>query len=175
MLAIAMGLRRGEVLGVALVVDLDERVIRVGNQLQRIGGELYQDTTKTGKIRPVPLPLICLAALRWHRFRLAGAPAPSSLVFTTRTGRPIEPRNLNRSFSRLTASAGLRPIRLHDARHGCATLLTAAGVAPRVLMEILGHSQISMPMDVYTHVAQDTQREAISHMDRLLKRRPDQA
>ncbi|WP_432587757.1 site-specific integrase [Streptomyces sp. HD1123-B1] len=174
-LAIAMGLRRGEVLGLRWSdVDLDKRVIRVGNQVQRIGGELYQDTTKTGKIRPVPLPLICLAALRWHRLRLTGAPAPHALVFTTRTGRPIEPRNLNRSFSRLTAAAGLRRIRLHDARHGCATLLTAAGVAPRVLMEILGHSQISITMDVYTHVAQDTQREAISHMDRLLKRRIDQ-
>lgn len=67
-------------------------------------------------------------------------------------------------------------IRLHDARHGTATLLTAAGVAPRVVMEILGHSQISITMDVYTHVVQDTQREAMSHMDRLLrnrKRRPD--
>lgn len=93
-------------------------------------------------------------------------------MFTTRSGR-LEPRNLNRSFTRLTASAGLRPIRLHDARHGCATLLTAAGVPPRVLMEILGHSQISMTMDGYTHVAQYTQREAISHMDRLLKRRLD--
>jgi integrase len=64
-------------------------------------------------------------------------------------------------------------IRLHDARHGTATLLTA-GVAPRVVMEILGHSQISITMDVYTHVVQDTQREAMSHMDPLLrKRRPD--
>ncbi|MEW1752059.1 tyrosine-type recombinase/integrase [Streptomyces angustmyceticus] len=180
-LAIAMGLRRGEVLGLRWSdVDLDGRVIRISNQVQRIGGELYQDTTKTGKIRPVPLPLICLAALRWHRLRQVHDAEkrgteldPAGLVFTTRSGRPIEPRNLNRSFSRLTASAGLRPIRLHDARHGCATLLTAAGVAPRVLMEILGHSQISMTMDVYTHVAQDTQREAISHMDRLLKRRLD--
>ncbi|PGH49133.1 site-specific integrase [Streptomyces sp. Ru87] len=180
-LGIAMGLRRGEVLGLRWSdVDLDGRVIRVSNQVQRIGGELYQSTTKTGKARPVPLPLICLAALRWHRLRQAEAARergteldPAGLVFTTRTGRPVEPRNLNRSFSRLTAAAGLRPIRLHDARHGCATLLTAAGVAPRVLMEILGHSQISMTMDVYTHVAQDTQREAISHMDRLLKRRID--
>ncbi|MER7395463.1 site-specific integrase [Streptomyces sp. NPDC000151] len=179
-LAIAMGLRRGEVLGLRWSdVDLDGRVIRISNQVQRIGGELYQDTTKTGKRRPVPLPLICLAALRWHRLRQAAEAEKrgtalvqdDALVFTTRYGRPIEPRNLNRSFSRLTASAGLRSIRLHDARHGCATLLTAAGVAPRVLMEILGHSQISMTMDVYTHVAQDTQREAISHMDRLLKRR----
>ncbi|GAA3372525.1 hypothetical protein GCM10020367_27780 [Streptomyces sannanensis] len=51
---------------------------------------------------------------------------------------------------------------------GCATLLTAAGVAPRVIMEILGHSQIGITMDVYTHVVHDTQREAISHMGRLL-------
>ncbi|GAA0489847.1 hypothetical protein GCM10010361_63940 [Streptomyces olivaceiscleroticus] len=54
---------------------------------------------------------------------------------------------------------------------GARPSLTAAGVAPRVLMELLGHSQISMTMDVYTHVARDTQREAISHMDRLLKQR----
>ena len=93
-------------------------------------------------------------------------------VLTTRTGRPIEPRNVYRSFTRVARGAGLRVVRLHDARHGCATLLVAAGVAPRVVMEILGHSQISITMDVYTHVVQDTQREAISHMDRLLKRRP---
>ncbi|MFI9354518.1 tyrosine-type recombinase/integrase [Streptomyces lydicus] len=96
--------------------------------------------------------------------------APAGLVFTTRSGRWIEPRNLNRSFSRLPASAdSARSASIP--RHGCATLLTAAGLAPRGLMEILGHSQISMTMDVCTHVAQDTQREAISHMDRLLKRR----
>ncbi len=76
-----------------------------------------------------------------------------------------------RSFTRVVATAGLRVIRLHDARHGTETLLTAASVPPRVVMEILGHSQISITMDVYTHVVQDTQREAISHMDRLLKRR----
>lgn len=69
----------------------------------------------------------------------------SGHVFTTRTGRPIEPRNVYR-------------------------LLTAAGVAPRVVMEILGHSQIAVTMNVYAHVVQDTQREA-SHMDRLLTRR----
>ncbi|MEU6945472.1 tyrosine-type recombinase/integrase [Streptomyces sp. NPDC046316] len=62
--------------------------------------------------------------------------------------------------------------RLHDARHGTATLLTAAGVAPRVVMQVLGHSQIAVPMNVYAHVVQDTQRKAVSHMDRLLRSRP---
>lgn len=130
-------------------------------------------------IRPLRTPALCIAPLRWHRMRQSAARAKagekwqaSGYVFTTRTGRQVEPRNVYRSFTRIADSAGIRVVRLHDARHGTATLLTAAGVAPRVVMEILGHSQISITMDVYTHVVQDTQREAMSHMDRLLRRRP---
>ncbi|MET4644130.1 integrase [Streptomyces atratus] len=73
----------------------------------------------------------------------------------------------------MVAERRARAIQLHDARHGCATLLTAAGAAPRVVMEILGHSQIAVTMNVYAHVVLDTQREAVSHLDRILKRRPD--
>lgn len=179
-LAIAMGLRRGELIGLRWAdVDLDRRVLYVRQQIQRRRGVLYDDDPKGRRRRAVPLPAMCIAPLRWHRMRQNDQRAKageewkgSDYVFTTRTGSPVEPRNVYRSFTRVAASAGLRVIRLHDARHGCATLLTAAGVAPRVVMEILGHSQISITMDVYTHVVQDTQREAISHMDRLLKRRP---
>ncbi|MFF5282248.1 tyrosine-type recombinase/integrase [Streptomyces sp. NPDC013171] len=181
-LAIAMGLRRGEIVGLRWQdVDLENRVLLVRQQVQRRRGVLYNDETKGRRSRVIPLPAMCLAPLRWHRMRqkatyeAAGTEwTTAGYVFATRSGRPVEPRNVHRSFVRVSEDAGLRPIRLHDARHGCATLLTAAGVAPRVVMEILGHSQISLTMDVYTHVVQDTQREAISHMDRLLKRkRPD--
>ncbi|MQS12059.1 tyrosine-type recombinase/integrase [Streptomyces kaniharaensis] len=95
----------------------------------------------------------------------------SGYIFTTRTGRPIEPTNLYRSFVRVSKAAEVPAIRLHDARHGCSTLLVACGVPPRVVMEILGHSQIGLTMNVYTHVAQDTQREALGNIDRLLNRR----
>ncbi|MFD8794883.1 tyrosine-type recombinase/integrase [Streptomyces vinaceus] len=61
--------------------------------------------------------------------------------------------------------------RRHAARHGCATLLFAAGVAPRVVMEILGHSQIAVTMNIYTQVTDGSRREAMGHMDRLLRRR----
>ncbi|MFC7793649.1 tyrosine-type recombinase/integrase [Streptomyces cinereoruber] len=181
-LAIAMGLRRGEIVGLRWNdIDLENRVLLVRQQVQRRRGVLYNDETKGRRSRAIPLPAMCLAPLRWHRMRqkttyeAAGTEwTDTGYVFATRTGRPVEPRNVHRSFVRVSEAAGLRPIRLHDARHGCATLLTAAGVAPRVVMEILGHSQISLTMDVYTHVVQDTQREAISHMDRLLTRkRPD--
>ncbi|GGU86616.1 site-specific integrase [Streptomyces albospinus] len=179
-LAIAMGLRRGEIVGLRWTdIDLDSRVLYVRQQTQRRRGVLYDDDPKSRRRRAVPLPALCIAPLRWHRMRQADVRAKAGerwreagYVFTTRTGRPVEPRNVYRSFTRVAASAGLRVVRLHDARHGTATLLTAAGVAPRVVMEILGHSQISITMDVYTHVVQDTQREAMSHMDRLLRRRP---
>ncbi|MEU8529225.1 site-specific integrase [Streptomyces sp. NPDC048629] len=178
-LAIAMGLRRGELVGLRWTdIDLENRVLLVRQQVQRRRGVLYNDETKGRRSRAIPLPAMCLAPLRWHRLRqkatyeASGTEwTPTDYVFATRTGRPVEPRNVHRSFVRVSETAGLRLIRLHDARHGCATLLTAAGVAPRVVMEILGHSQISLTMDVYTHVVQDTQREAISHMDRLLTRR----
>ncbi|WP_062216872.1 site-specific integrase [Streptomyces sp. NBRC 109706] len=179
-LAITMGLRRGEIVGLRWSdVDLDNRVLHIRQQTQRRRGRLYDDDPKGRRRRAVPLPAMCVAPLRWQRLRQAAVRkqagekwAGGDYVFTTRTGRPVEPRNVYRSFTRVAGNAGLRVIRLHDARHGCATLLTAAGVAPRVVMEILGHSQISITMGVYTHVVRDTQREAISHMDRLLRRHP---
>ncbi|MER5691404.1 site-specific integrase [Streptomyces mirabilis] len=178
-LAVALGLRRGEILGLQWRdVDLDRRTLTVRTTLNRGGKELYLDTTKNRRARVLPIPLMCVAPLRWQRLRQAarrdaiGADwHDSDHVFTTRSGRPIEPRNLYRSFLRIAASAGLPQVRLHDTRHGCASLLFAAGVAPRTVMEILGHSQIAVTMNVYTHVSDDNRREAMGHMDRLLKRR----
>ncbi|MEV5970971.1 tyrosine-type recombinase/integrase [Streptomyces sp. NPDC051921] len=180
-LAIALGFRRGEVVGLRWEnVDLDKREIRVRTQRQRVAGEVYEDDPKGRRRKQtLPLPAICVAPLRWQRLKQAAAReragekwTETGYVFTTRTGQPIEPRNLYRSFTRVAKNAGLRVVRLHDARHGTATLLTAAGVPPRVVMEILGHSQIAVTMNVYAHVVQDTQREAVSHLDRLLRRRP---
>ncbi|MEW2498123.1 site-specific integrase [Streptomyces nodosus] len=178
-LAVALGLRRGEILGLQWSdVDFKRRILTVRTTLNRGGKELYLDTTKNRRARVIPIPLMCVVPLRWQRLRQAGLRAAagadwhdSDHVFTTRSGRPIEPRNLYRSFLRISSSAGLPQVRLHDTRHGCASLLFAAGVAPRTVMEILGHSQIAVTMNVYTHVSDGDRREAMGHMDRLLKRR----
>ena len=77
---------------------------------------------------------------------------PNDLVFTTAVGTPIHPRNDYRFFRRLIANAGLRPVRLHDLRHTAASLPLAQGVAARVVMELLGHSQIGITLNTYTHV-----------------------
>jgi hypothetical protein len=83
------------------------------------------------------------------------------LVFPSDRGTPLEPRNLHRHFKIALKRAGLpETTRFHDLRHSCATFLIAQGVHPRVVMEILGHSQISLTMNTYGHVLPETQREA---------------
>lgn len=179
MLAIGLGLRRGELVGLRWQdIDLDGRTLRVRKQWQRVRGEYYEADTKNRRKRTLPLPMLCVAPLRWQRIRQqvmrdkAGADwHETDLVFTTRTGRSVEGSNVLRSFQRLSAKAGVPRIRVHDARHGAATLLATGNVHPRVAMEILGHSKISVTMDVYTHVPDALKREAIAHMDRMLGRR----
>lgn len=91
----------------------------------------------------------------------------TELVFTSTIGTPAEPRNVTRSFKALLIRAGILDIRFHDLCHSCASLLVAQGVHPRVVMGILGHSQISLTMNTYAHVLPDEQREVATIMDRL--------
>ena len=86
-------------------------------------------------------------------------------MFTRRTGGPIHPRNDYRSFRALLRKAGLRRVRIHDLRHTTASLLLSQGVSPRVVMEILGHSQISVTMNTYSHVSPELSRTAARSMD----------
>ncbi|MEU4212719.1 site-specific integrase [Streptomyces sp. NPDC026206] len=178
MLAVCLGLRRGELVGLRWQdIDFDSRTLQVRKQRQRAMGENYEDDTKNRRKRTLPLPALCIAPLRWQRMRqqamrikAGDSWQETDLVFTTRTGRPIEGSNVLRSFYRLTAKAGLPRIRVHDARHGAATLLAVGNVHPRVAMEILGHSKISVTMEIYTHVPDELKREAVAHMDRMLGR-----
>jgi integrase len=89
-------------------------------------------------------------------------------VLTTRSGQPVEPRNLVRSFERLVDRAGLRQIRLHDLRHTVATLLKTLRVPQRDAMQIRGHARISVTLEIYTDSDSDSQRDALTRMlDRL--------
>lgn len=150
-------------------VHLDERVLRVGWQLQRIDGELTRTKVKTDAgYRTLPLPPIAEDALLelavWQasaRRTAADDWAETGHVFVTRTGRPIEPRNLARSFERLAKGAGLRAIRLHDLRHTVASLLKKLRTAPNDAKAILVHARISTTMEIYTHGDEEDQRSAL--------------
>jgi integrase len=174
--ALGVGLRRGEALGLRWEdVDLDPGVLRVRQTVQRAGGKLVFVPPKTQRSRrAIPLLPQLVSALTEHRDRQDRERAAAGqrwqehgLVFTTTIGTPIEPRNLNRSFTALCDSAGIRRIRLHDLRHTCATLLLAQGVDLRMIMEILGHSAIAVTGNLYTHVKLDTQRSALDKLTGL--------
>jgi integrase len=87
-----------------------------------------------------------------------------TLVLTTRNGRPIEPRNINRAFDIRCARAGVRRITVHDTRRTCGSLLAALDVHPRVAMAILRHSRIALTMEIYTQVPDEATRAALKRL-----------
>ena len=89
-------------------------------------------------------------------------------MFVTTHGTPLDGITITRRFQRILASAGLPRQRFHDLRHACASLLLAQGVPARVVMETLGHSQISLTMNTYSHVVPALQREAADRMEAVL-------
>jgi integrase len=93
--------------------------------------------------------------------------AEHGFVFITTIGTPLEGTTVTHRFQAAVKAAGLRGIRFHDLRHTCATLLLAQGVHPRLIMEILGHSQIAITMCLYAHVIPAMQKEVAARMDEI--------
>ena len=172
-LILVLGLRRGEVLGLAWeLVDLDQAELFVGEQLQRVSHKILRRETKTeASEAPLPLPAICVAALKLRKKQQDAARRAHSerwtdtgLVFTTRYGTPIEPRNFNRSFDYRIARAAVRRINVHGTRKTCGTLLAALDVHPRVAMQILRHSRIAVTMEIYTEATSKATRDALKRL-----------
>ena len=160
-LAIATGLRRGELLGLRWDdVDLKRGTLRVGRALVREGGRHVLGETKTRRgRRQINLTPRTVNALKTHRknqleekIRRTGLYQDHGLVFASGVGTPLNPENLvKRSFKPLLKKAGLPEIRFHDLRHTCATLLLGRGVHQKFVQELLGHATIAMTLDTYSH------------------------
>jgi integrase len=169
-LALCLGLRRGELLGLRWEdIDLDGEKLEVVQTLQRVAGRLQFVRPKTeDSERTVPLPSICVEALREHRRRQFAERSDRwpdwedhGLVFPSRRGTPMEPDNLRRSWGAIRKSAGLGDMRFHDLRHTCVTLLLNLGVPPQVVRDIVGHSDIEVTMTIYAHASLDDKRRAL--------------
>jgi integrase len=172
-LLMTSGLRRGEALGLTWAdVDLEMGTYRVSRALQRAHGRLETTEVKTKASRRAgDLSALAVVALQHHRERQETSglrPLPVAYVFTSTAGTPLEPRNVNRAFDALLNRTGLRRIRLHDLRHSFGSLLLASGASPREVMELLGHSNIAMTMDVYAHVIPALKRQAMERFDAML-------
>ncbi|MGD0604076.1 MAG: site-specific integrase [Streptosporangiaceae bacterium] len=174
-LLLLYGLRRGEVLGLRWA-DIDGDTIHVRQQVQRIKGQLHIGPVKT-RAGSRDLPLLGLAAhalpsrreaQQHDRERLGSAWTDTGLIFTTRTGRPVEPRNLVRSFARICDDNGIRRIRVHALRHTAASLLKKLGVPPKDAQVILGHAHVTTTQQIYTHVDEAAKLDAITRLNKLL-------
>jgi integrase len=189
-LILVLALRKGEALGLTWpdgdwrADDEDTALIDLEWQLQRVGGHplTHKQVLKAdGSTDTLPLPSICITALRiakqnqdqarkddWPQECICGE--RHTFVFTTRNGRPIEPRNINRAFDIRCQRAGVRRITIHDTRRTCGSLLAALDVHPRIAMAILRHSRIALTMEIYTQVPDKVTREALKRLSDWLGR-----
>jgi integrase len=176
-LQLALGLRRGEVLGLRWNdVDLDAEppLVRVRQQLQRRprSGLVLHDLKTPQSRRNLVLPAPATAALRsWRSAQAAERLASGGewrnadgLVFTTPLGTPVDPANFRHRLSSLAESAGLGHWTTHELRHSAGSLLFAAGIPIKLISEMLGHLSERVTSDVYIHTQEAARNQVASTM-----------
>jgi integrase len=183
--ALACGLRLGEATGLRWEdVDLSTGELRVRQQLQAIGKRLILQELKTEKSRrTLSLPQVCIDGLRAHhtqqlkeRLKAGADWTETGLVFSTfarrgmgrKVGGPLHPRNVLRTLYAILEDAKLPRVRFHDLRHSAASLLIAEGVELVEVSMLLGHSELRVTADLYSHLQKQTAAKAARRMDAVL-------
>ena len=172
-------MRQGELLALKWDdVDLEGGRLRVRHTLTHADKSYVLGEPKTPKSRrTIRLTTNAVTALRDYLARqleemerMSSLYQPGGLIFATESGTIINPSNLrNRSFKPLLRRAGLRQIRFHDLRHTCATLLLSKNINVKVVSEMLGHSSISVTLDIYSHLLPDIQEKAVEALEEMLR------
>ena len=175
------GLRRGEACALRWDdVDLERGLLTVRTQLVQVGSGVVEGKPKTrsGEDRRVDLGSRTIGVLLAQQFmqdaeRLAWGAAyiDGGRVFTREDGSDLAPEGVTKTFARLVKAAGLRPVRLHDLRHGAASLMIAGGVDLAVVSKRLGHSSLSITADTYSHLLAGIGRQAADAAESLVRPR----
>ena len=167
-LMVYTGLRRGEALALRWSdVDLDRGALVVQREIVKVaGGTLYQSPKTRNSNRLVPFGELLIDLLRRHKQRqdlfkknIRGY-KDEDLIFARENGSPYYPDSFRKILHRILAKAGIPNVRVHDLRHTCATLLMMSGVNPKVVQEILGHSNINVTLGTYSHTMPSMKRLA---------------
>ena len=177
-LAVTTGLREGELLGLKWS-DLDwvTRHVKVQRQLQWLSGQglVFSEPKSAAARRVIVLGTATIEKLRkhyqqqqWERLAAGDRWVENDLIFPTTKGTPSNWRSLVRSFKKLLQTSSLPNIRFHDLRHTAATLMLQQGIHPKVVQERLGHSQVSLTLNTYSHVLPNMQEEAAEKIDELI-------
>jgi len=174
-IALATGMRRGEILGLRWG-DLDEdlTVAHVRRSLQSIGGLSFEEPKTPRSRRAVVLPQFLHPYLvrqredqTGRRESFGGAWKATDQVVDRPDGSPVNPATFSAEWSKFIRRKGLPRVRFHDLRHAHATLMLLQGVHPKIVSERLGHSNIGITLDIYSHVLPTMQSEAAQAFDDL--------
>ena len=175
--ALATGMRRGELLGLRWQdIHFDTKSLQIQRTIsrQRKKGIVESEPKTSRGRRNIILPPFAIEALKEHRTRqlevrlkVGSAWEESNFVFCNGHGGFLEPSQLHMMFRNLLKEADLPQIRFHDLRHSAATMMLTMGVHPKVVQELLGHSSISLTLDTYSHVLPSMQQEAMDKLDAL--------
>jgi integrase len=174
-LAIATGMRQGEILGLRWQdVDLVRRQITVNQTLSHDGKEFGQPKTESS-IRSISIDDRTVEVLenqrRFLQSELEANPSmyvDNDLVNCTNIGTPCKPRDLDKVWNRLRDRSGLKRIKFHSIRHTHASLLLKNNVHPKVVSERLGHSSIQITLDLYSHLSSNMQEDAATGLGKML-------
>ncbi len=178
-LALFTGMRRSELLALRWQdVDFMMGQVSVSRGLHRLkdGSFIYNQPKSAKGRRTIALSPSVVLALRHYRDKLSMDAAllgtvirDDSLIFCDLDGSPLRPDRVSHYWASMTLKAGVKRIRLHDARHTHASLMLKQGVHPKVVQERLGHSTIAMTLDIYSHIAPGMQEAAAASFDTLVK------
>jgi integrase len=177
--ALFTGMRRSELLALQWR-DIDFHQISVNRSLHQLrdGSYVFTQPKSVKSRRTIALSPSSVLTLSEHKEDQKGIRAmlglplrDDDLVFATHDGKPLRPNTVSRAWAALAAHAGLKIIRLHDARHTHASLMLKQGVHPKIVQERLGHSSIQVTLDTYSHVVPGLQEAAAESFDRLVSSR----
>lgn len=177
-IAVTTGLRKGEILGLKWH-DLDWNTgrIQIQRQVQRRKGEglVFCEPKSASGRRVITLGQATLERLREHKKKqyqekiLTGEKwQDNDLIFPSPIGTPLDQSNVTKVYKECLSAADLPNIRFHDLRHTAATLMLQQGINPKIVQERLGHADISLTLNTYSHVLPSMQDEVAEKMDELL-------
>jgi integrase len=174
MVALATGMRRGEILALRWKnVDLDRAVLHVVESVEQTKGGIRFKPPKNGRTRAVTLPAFAVRELRRLKIeqaqellRIGIRQSSDTLLCGRADGDPHQPNSLTYEFARFIADMKDMPrVRFHDLRHSHATQLLATGCHPKIAQERLGHAGVSITLDLYSHVTATMQADAAERVD----------
>ena len=175
--AVSTGLRQAELLGLRWRdIDLDMLSISVSQVLYKRGSVCTFKEPKTAhsRRRIAMTPKLALFLRDYWKDRerlyhqLGKKLALDDLVFASVEEKPLDPGVVSHNFSRMAARAGLGRVRFHDLRHTFASLMLLRGAKPKVISEALGHASVGFTMDVYSHIIEGMQADAMALLDEVL-------